>query len=133
MLKLNASYARKIPGDEPYSSLSYAASIEVEVASNLSGEELKAEIHRRYEELETAVAEQINGKSSAVTLHKGAQEPPEGPASLKQIRYILDLAKGKERRLSDLNEEVKALFHVSSIYELNKSDASRFLDRLTAA
>jgi len=133
MLKMTALYGRKMPGDEPYSSLSYAASIEVEVASNLSGEELKAEIHRRYDELETAVAEQINGKSPSLTVHPSAQGAPEGPASLKQIRYILDLAKAKERLLSDLNEEVKELFHVPSIYELNKSDASRFLDRLTAA
>jgi len=48
MIKLNASVAKKVPAEQEYSSKSYMASIEVELPSNLTPEELKVEIHKTY-------------------------------------------------------------------------------------
>ena len=48
MLKLNASYARKVPAEEEYSSQSYHASIEVELPDGLSGEALQERIHATF-------------------------------------------------------------------------------------
>ena len=40
MLKLNASYSKKVPADGEYTSQSYHASIEVELPDGLSAEQL---------------------------------------------------------------------------------------------
>ena len=48
MLKLNASYSKKVPADGEYTSQSYHASIEVELPDGLSAEQLNGK-HRRTE------------------------------------------------------------------------------------
>lgn len=45
MLKLNASYSKKVPAGEEYSSQSYHASVEVELPEGLSPDQLQARIH----------------------------------------------------------------------------------------
>jgi len=45
MLKLNASYSKKIPAKEQFSSQSYHASIETELPDNMSLEQLRERIH----------------------------------------------------------------------------------------
>ena len=45
MLKLNASYSKKVPAEGEYSSQSYHASIEVELPDGLSSEQLNGKIH----------------------------------------------------------------------------------------
>ena len=45
MLKLNASYSKKVPADGEYTSQSYHASIEVELSDGLSAEQLNNKIH----------------------------------------------------------------------------------------
>ena len=137
-LKLCASFAKKIPAEVDYSSKSYLASVEVELPSNLSGEELNAEIHKTYAQLERAVDEQINSKTNQGQGQKqqgsqGHPGKPEGQASNKQIAYLLDLAKAREKTLMDLNAEVGKQFGVTSIYELSRKDCSRYLDQLKAA
>ena len=41
MLKLNASYSKKVPAEEEYSSKSFHASVEVELATGLNSIELQ--------------------------------------------------------------------------------------------
>ena len=45
MLKLNASYSKKVPAETEYSSQSYHASIEVEIPDGLTAEQLQSRIH----------------------------------------------------------------------------------------
>ena len=45
MLKLNASYSKKVPAEEEYSSKSFHASVEVELATGLNSIELQHIIH----------------------------------------------------------------------------------------
>ena len=49
MLKLNASFSKKVPAEEEYSSKSYHASIEVELPDGLSENQLKDKIHNTFE------------------------------------------------------------------------------------
>ena len=116
-LKLSASFCKKVPAEQEYSSKSYLASVEVELPTNLSGDELNAEIHKTYEQLERAVEEQINGKATGESGRKQqrSQEPSGAPvkASNKQIKYLLDLGKAREKRLADLNQETRVTKWVS--------------------
>ena len=48
MLKLNASYSKKVPAEGEYSSQSYHASIEVEFPDGLSQEQLNDKIHETF-------------------------------------------------------------------------------------
>jgi hypothetical protein len=139
-LKLCASYSKKVPAEVEYSSKSYLASVEVELPSNLSSEELNAEIHKTYAQLEQAVDEQISGQTTPNQAQH--QQRPQGqqvgnqpyiPASNKQIKYIVDLGNAKSMGLADLNAEASRLYGVESIYNLAKADASRFVDVLKAA
>ena len=48
MLKLNASYSKKVPAEGEYSSQSYHASIEVELPDGLSQDQLNSKIHETF-------------------------------------------------------------------------------------
>ena len=60
-------------------------------------------------------------------------KPDTTKASNKQVKFILDLAKGKGLSLSALNTRVQEKFKVDSVYELARKDASRLVDELKAA
>lgn len=63
MLKLNASYAKKVPAEEEYSSQSYHASIEVELPDGLSGEALQERIHATFNLVRNSVEAELHGKN----------------------------------------------------------------------
>jgi hypothetical protein len=150
MLKLNASFQKKVPvADLAFSSKSYMASIEVELPTGLTARQLREKIAQTFALVRDSVEAEINDKSNTTrdTAQEQAQEDsgagkeraqrrttaPQGKASNKQIAYILDLGKAREKRLADLNQEAAKLFGVESIYELSKPDASRFVDVLKTA
>ena len=55
MLKLNASYSKKVPAEGEYSSQSYHASIEVELPDGLTSEQLNSKIHDTFEMVRNSV------------------------------------------------------------------------------
>ena len=139
MLKLNASYSKKVPTSEQFSSQSYHCSVEVELSDAATPEQLQAKIHDTFALVRDAVESELHGKP-AVKPEPAAQAPfPESAkpdaakASNKQVKYLLDLAKGKGLTLSALNARVQDKFKVESIYELARKDASRLVDELKAA
>ncbi len=137
MIKLNASYSKKVPAEQDYSSKSFLACIEVELPTGATAKELQAKIHDTFELVKQSVEAEIAGKAVG-SPSKGKPSPrrieaPEGKASNKQIKYILDLGKAREKRLADLNTDAGRLYGVDSIYDLTKPDASRFVDVLKAA
>ena len=137
MIKLNASYSKKVPADQDYSSKSFLACIEVELPTGATAKELKAKIHDTFELVKQSVEAEIEGNTTAsASPAKHPSQPASGDpvkASNKQIKYILDLGKAREKRLADLNTEACRLYGVDSIYELTKKDASRFVDELKEA
>jgi hypothetical protein len=144
MIKLNASYSKKVPADQDYSSKSYLACVEVELPTGATPQELQQKIHETFKLVEESVEAEINGQTTHNQgqhnrdQHRGSQgssqeQKPYIPASNKQVKYILDLGKAKSMLLADLNAEAGRLYGVDSIYNLSKPDASRFVDHLKQA
>lgn len=140
MLKLNAAFNKKIPvAGEQYSSQSYHCSIEVELSDAASPEQLQAKIAETFALVRDAVESELHGKPAAKIEPEAQSARPEPAkpdttkASNKQVKFILDLAKGKGLSLSALNTRVQDKFKVESVYELGRKDASRLVDELKAA
>lgn len=126
MIKLNASYSKKVPAEQEYSSQSFLACIEVELPTGATAKELQSKIHDTFELVKQSVEAEIASKT---TRGSGRTEEPVLLSS-GQLKYIQDLGKAKKLRLVDLNEEVNRMYGVASIHELTMKDASRFLEHL---
>ena len=147
MLKLNASYSKKIPvAGEQFSSQSYHCSVEVELSDAASPDQLQSKIQGTFALVRDAVETELHGKPAL----KPEKVEPSGPptpsaqpappkpdaavkASNKQVRFILDLAKAKGMGLSDITGQVQRKFKAESVYDLTRKDASKLLDDLKAA
>ena len=140
MLKLNASYSKKRPvAGEQYTSEGYHCSVEVELSDAATPEQLQVKIHDTFALVRDAVEAELHGKPAAMT-ETAAQTAKTEPAksdttkaSNKQVKYLLDLAKGKGLTLTALNARVQDRFKVETVYELARKDASKLVDELKAA
>ena len=132
MLKLNASYSKKVPAETEYSSRSYHASIEVEIPDGLTAEQLQSRIHETFDLVRNSVETELHG-SNCPTVQQRPQSPqsysggkgkgsqnPDGPASPKQIKYLLDLA--RDARVTP--QQIAARFRVSSVEDLSRNQCS---------
>ena len=101
MLKLNASYSKKVPAEGEYSSQSYHASIEVELPDGLNQEQLQNRIHETFAMVRESVEAELHGrpaKAEAATQNTSNRQHQNGtPASPKQIKYLLDLGRNLGR------------------------------------
>ena len=154
MLKLNASYSKKVPADTEYSSQSYHASVEVELPDGLTPDQLNAKIRETFALVRDSVESELHGnearKPSATiqtsspqsqpglydTAPQNASKPAYGkkngttsdaPASPKQVKYLLDLA----RQFGINPEQIKAKFNVPSLESMTKVQCSRAIDELS--
>lgn len=133
MLKLNASYSKKVPAETEYSSQSYHASVEVELPDGLTPDQLQERIHATFALVRESVETEIHGASQAVT-HPVSQPVPqqtyahaaktEIPASPKQIRYLLDLARNKGITAA----QIAAKYGVESVDQLTKAQCSGLIN-----
>ena len=135
MLKLNASYSKKVPADGEYTSQSYHASIEVELSDGLSAEQLNSKIHETFEMVRNSVEAELHGNTAA---NHGAPEPqnatkPEGqtsyPASPKQINYLLSLAS----RRGITPQQIAAQHNVANVDQLSKRQCSALIEQWRVA
>jgi len=141
MLKLNASYSKKIPvPGEDYSSQSFHCSMEVELSDTASTEQLQSKIHDTFAMVRGAVETELHGKQPEksdlrVLPNKDSSQKTEttAKASNRQIRYILDLAKDQGLGISQINERVRQQFGAASVYDIDRKAASRMVDELKAA
>ena len=153
MLKLNASYSKKIPADAQYSSQSFHASVEVELPDGLTQEQLNAKIHETFDLVRESVEAELHGNTApqqpgllpaenASNTPQGASSAPQqnkaayskrngttsdAPASPKQVKYLLDLA----RQYGVSPDQIKAKFNVPSVESLTKTQCSRAIDELS--
>ena len=65
MLKLNASFSKKVPAEEEYSSQSYHAAVEVELPDGLTPEQLRGRIHDTFELVRDSVQAELRGSQSS--------------------------------------------------------------------
>ena len=140
MLKLNASYSKKVPTSEQFSSQSYHCSVEVELSDAATPEQLQAKIHDTFALVRDAVESELHGKPAAKPepAAQTAKAEPKKPdaadrATNRQVKFLLDLAKGKGLTLTALNARVQDRFKVETIYDLARKDASKLVDELKAA
>ena len=153
MLKLNASYSKKVPADTEYSSQSYHASVAVELPDGLSHEELNTKIHETFALVRDSVEAELHGNTvqqpPAAIQTQSSQSLPDhheatpqntakpvyskkngttsdSPASPKQIKFLLDLARQNGYTI----EQLKARFNVSTLESLTKAQCSRAIDIL---
>ena len=154
MLKLNASYSKKVPADTEYSSQSFHASVEVELPDGLTQDQLNAKIHETFDLVRESVEAELNGNTvqqpAQVPQAPNTQSQPglydnpaqntskpayskkngttsDAPASPKQVKYLLDLA----RQYGVSPEQIKAKFNVSSLESMTKVQCSRAIDELS--
>jgi len=150
MLKLNASYSKKVPADSQYSSQSFHASVEVELPDGLTPEQLNAKIHETFALVRDSVEAELHGNpephqtaslpmENAQNSQQVASAPQQNnygkrngttsdaPASPKQIKYLLDLAK----QYGVSPDQIKVKFNVPSVESLTKMQCSRAIDELS--
>ena len=146
MLKLNASYSKKVPAEGEYSSQSYHASIEVELPDGLSQDQLNDKIHETFAMVRDSVEAELheNGavnhegsaprnqqnqgrqgyRSGASNYGKNKGQNQDESASPKQIKYLLDLA-----RNNDVTpQQILARFKVNALEELTRNQCSLAID-----
>ena len=135
MLKLNASYSKKVPADGEYTSQSYHASIEVELPDGLSSEQLNSKIHETFEMVRNSVEAELHGKTPILqgvngavnTVNNGQQAST--PASPKQINYLLTLAS----RRGITPQQIAVQNNVADINQLSKKQCSTLIEQWKAA
>ena len=131
MLKLNASYSKKVPADGEYTSQSYHASIEVELPDGLTQDQLQSRIHETFEmvrnsveaELHENTVNQRGGNGGVNTVNNGQQVST--PASPKQINYLLTLAS----RRGITPQQNAAQNNVANINQLSKKQCSALIEQ----
>ena len=144
MLKLNAAFAKKIPAEGDYSSQSYHASIEVELPDGLTQEQLQTRIHETFDLVRNSVEAELHGKLLPKQTVIPSQEQPRNsvqtapsshagnhdvPASSKQIKYLLDLA----RNIGMTPAQIAARYNVPSVQDLTKAQCYSLINEWKAA
>ena len=132
MLKLNASYSKKVPADGEYTSQSYHASIEVELPDGLSSEQLNSKIHETFEMVRNSVEAELHGNPPASAPVNSAQNrhgQPTPPASPKQIKFMLDLARTK----GITPQQIAAQHGVATVEQMSKRQCSDLINSWRAA
>ena len=147
MLKLNASYSKKVPAKGEYSSQSYHASIEVELSDGLTANQIQDRIHETFAMVRDSVEAELHGNGAANTegsaprnqqnqprqgYRSGAsnygkskgQNQEDPAASSKQIKYLLDLA----RTNGVTPQQILTRFKVNALEELTRNQCSLAID-----
>ena len=152
MLKLNASYSKKVPADTEYSSHSYHASVEVELPDGLTPDQLNTKIHETFALVRDSVETELHGNAAPQpaqtpktpntqaqpglcdTSPQSASKPAYGkkpttdaPASPKQIKFLLDLA----HQYGVSPDQIKAKYNVPSLESMTKVQCSKAIDELS--
>ena len=147
MLKLNASYSKKVPAEGEYSSQSYHASIEVELSDGLTPDQIQDRIHETFAMVRDSVEAELHGnkpaehegsapqnpqnqsrqgyRSAASNYGKGkGQSQDDAAASPKQIKYLLDLA----RNNGVTPQQILTRFKVNALEDLTRNQCSLAID-----
>ena len=137
MLKIVASFSKKVPAEAQYSSVSYFCTLEREVPDSASVEQSQSSIHSTFEVVKDAVEAELSGKKpekpalAAQTSKDASQKADaEARASNRQIKFITDLATAQGVGLSELNDGIKKRFGIGGLYDLSRREASLLLDSM---
>ena len=124
MLKLNASYSKKVPAEGEYSSQSYHASVEVELPDGMTSAQLNEKIHDTFDLVRKSVESELAGDTFHATAPQTKPVPQAVPASEKQISYLLSLA----ARRGITPQQIAEQFGVADIQHLTKKQCSEIIN-----
>ena len=138
MLKLNASYSKKVPVQgADYSSQSYHASVEVEIPDGLSEQQLNQRIHETFGLVRESVENELSGSAGQTGsgnggfTRTGSGNGASGqPASQKQVNYLRDLATRQGLNANDLDARARNQFGCG-LGDLTRQQASAMIDNLS--
>lgn len=132
MLKLNASFSKKVPAEQDYSSKGYSATVEVELPDGLTQEQLQERISQTFALVEASVEKELNGNTEPVQMPPVSEATPvvnkvdNEKASPKQVKYLLDLARQRNIRLVDYFGP----YGIAEANQLNRKQCSLLIDQL---
>lgn len=139
MLKLNASYSKKVPAEGEYTSQSYHASIEVELPDGLNQNQLQARIHDTFALVKESVEAELHGNGNRQVKEPMPQNVPQNvgnppvqhdiPASPKQLKFMLDLARNK----GITPAQIAAQYGVATVDQLTRTQCSNIINSWRAA
>ena len=139
MLKLNASYSKKVPAEGEYTSQSYHASIEVELPDGLNQNQLQARIHDTFALVKESVEAELHGNGNRQVRDPMPQNVPQNvgnppvqhdvPASPKQLKFMLDLARNK----GITPAQIAAQYGVATVDQLTRTQCSSIINSWRAA
>ena len=94
MLKLNASYSKKVPAEGEYSSQSYHASVEVELPDGLTSDQLNDKIHETFALVRDSVEAELHGNTPVRTpAPQNNPGPQSSPAQSRRSEIAQKTAK----------------------------------------
>ena len=145
MLKLNASFSKKVPAEVEFSSKGYSASIEVELPEGLTPEQLQERIHATFTMVESSVEAEISGNTATGLQQYPSQPAPQSAplqhhqaqstapnrsrgASSKQIKYLTDIARDKHIQLGGYLQG----YGLNNVEELDGKQCSALIDTIKA-
>jgi hypothetical protein len=145
MLKLTASYSKKVPVQgQDYSSQSYHASVEVEIPDGLNQEQLDGRIHDTFALVKDSVETELGagdrhvrrfepvGNGNRAPTRQGNGGKSNQAASGKQVGYLRDIAVRQGMTSEQLDDEANRMFGVAGIGSLTRQEASQMIDTLNA-
>jgi hypothetical protein len=145
MLKLEASYSKKVPVEgQEYSSQSYHCSVEVEIPDGLTADQLRDRIHDTFALVRSSVEGELDDSPALRTPNAvpSRSEPPANGrsrqasgarASAKQIKFLTDLALRQQMDLRTLADEAHRMFSVGRVEDLTRKQASEMIDALNGS
>ena len=106
MLKLNASFSKKIPAEEQFSSQQYHCSIEVEIPDGVDQNELRRRIHDTFQMVRSTVEDELRNAPASAPASPQSLPQQNGNgnsngfrrASNRQVRFLLDLGRKNGRQ-----------------------------------
>lgn len=148
MLKLNASYSKKVPAQGDYTSQSYHVSLEVELPDGMSNEQIQSKIAETFALARESVEAELHPTQPVKTkfVPNQSQTPQqtsqnrntqstqasledEPGASNKQVSFLNNLCKQQ-------NIDIKTLlsrFNLVNPFHLTKRQATQLIEELKAA
>lgn len=138
MLKLTASYSKKVPASEEYSSQHYHAGVELEIPDNLPAPELRRRIQSTFAMVRESVEAELHRHADRQQQDHADQRSattngqPARRASQKQIKYLIDLAARNGYDLAELDRIAFERHAVDTVHDLSKHQASKLIDSLSA-
>lgn len=140
MIKINASYSKKMPTAEQYSSESVFCSIEKEVSSGASASEIQRTVAETFELVRESVEAELSSERRGQRSNRREERPqgrqqrqrqPDGKASNKQISYLLDIAKSRDIKPRELDAGIRERYaYAETVYDLSRADCSFMIDHL---